>query len=93
VAQSALDERARLLKFEDWRWRDVLDQHHELGHVELARFGGREVATIGDGFLAAFDRPIAAVRCALPLWRRCGRCGCRSAPASIPGRSRCARRI
>jgi pimeloyl-ACP methyl ester carboxylesterase len=34
----------------DRRWRDVLDQHHELGRGELARFGGREVSTTGDGF-------------------------------------------
>jgi class 3 adenylate cyclase len=51
----------------DRHWRDVLDQHHELGRGELARFGGREVATTGDGFFAAFDRPIAAVRCALAM--------------------------
>jgi class 3 adenylate cyclase len=51
----------------DRRWRDLLDQHHELGRGELARFGGREVATTGDGFFAAFDRPIAAVRCALAM--------------------------
>ena len=51
----------------DRRWRDVLDQHYELGRGELARFGGREVATTGDGFFAAFDRPIAAVRCALAM--------------------------
>ena len=51
----------------DRRWRDVLDQHHELGRGELERFGGREVATTGDGFFASFDRPIAAVRCALAM--------------------------
>jgi class 3 adenylate cyclase len=51
----------------DRRWRDVLDQHHELGRGELARFGGREVATTGDGFFASFDRPLAAVRCALAM--------------------------
>jgi class 3 adenylate cyclase len=37
-------------KLGDRRWRDVLDQHYELGRGELARFGGREVATTGDGF-------------------------------------------
>lgn len=51
----------------DRRWRDALDQHHELGRSELARFGGREVSTTGDGFFAAFDRPLAAVRCALAM--------------------------
>jgi class 3 adenylate cyclase len=51
----------------DRRWRDVLDQHHQVGRGELERFGGREVSTTGDGFFAAFDRPIAAVRCALAM--------------------------
>jgi pimeloyl-ACP methyl ester carboxylesterase len=49
----------------DRRWRDVLDQHHALVRRELERFGGREVSTTGDGFFAAFDRPVSAVRCAL----------------------------
>jgi class 3 adenylate cyclase len=31
----------------DRRWRDVLDQHHQLGRGELTRFGGREVSTTG----------------------------------------------
>jgi class 3 adenylate cyclase len=51
----------------DRRWRDVLDQHHQLGRGELARVGGREVSTTGDGFFASFDRPLAAVRCALAM--------------------------
>jgi class 3 adenylate cyclase len=51
----------------DRKWRDMLDQHHELTRRELARFGGREVSTTGDGFFATFDRPISAVRCALAL--------------------------
>jgi class 3 adenylate cyclase len=48
----------------DRRWRDALDQHHEVMRAELTRFGGREVSTTGDGFFAAFDRPVSAVRCA-----------------------------
>jgi len=51
----------------DQRWEDVLDKHYELGRGELTRFGGREVVTTGDGFFAAFDRPLAAVRCALSM--------------------------
>jgi class 3 adenylate cyclase len=31
---------------------------------ELRRFRGREIATAGDGFLATFDGPARAVRCA-----------------------------
>jgi class 3 adenylate cyclase len=51
----------------DRRWRDVLDQHHALIRREFERFGGREVSTTGDGFFASFDRPAAAVRCALAV--------------------------
>jgi class 3 adenylate cyclase len=49
----------------DRRWRDLLDQHHQLMRAELDRFGGREVSTMGDGFFATFDRPATGVRCAL----------------------------
>ena len=59
----------------DRRWRDVLDQHHQFGRGELARFGGREVATTGDGFFVSFDRPLAAVRCALAMVEAMGPLG------------------
>ena len=49
----------------DRRWRDVLSAHDAEVRRQLARFGGREVKTIGDGFLAVFDGPPSpAVRCA-----------------------------
>ncbi len=51
----------------DRRWRDMLDGHHDLTRSALTRFGGRENSTTGDGFFATFDRPVAAVRCALSL--------------------------
>jgi class 3 adenylate cyclase len=48
----------------DERWRDLLARHHTVVRAELARFRGREIDTAGDGFLAAFDGPARAVRCA-----------------------------
>jgi class 3 adenylate cyclase len=48
----------------DRRWREVLEQHHAMVRRELERFRGREVDTAGDGFLATFDGPARAVRCA-----------------------------
>ena len=48
----------------DSRWRDVLEQHQDLVRRNLERFGGREVKTTGDGFLATFDGPTRAVECA-----------------------------
>jgi class 3 adenylate cyclase len=48
----------------DHEWRRLLSEHHALVRRELARFRGREINTAGDGFLAAFDGPARAVRCA-----------------------------
>lgn len=48
----------------DRRWRDLLEAHHAAVRRELVRFGGREIDTAGDGFLAAFDGPARAIRCA-----------------------------
>jgi pimeloyl-ACP methyl ester carboxylesterase len=48
----------------DRRWHELLDQHHSLVRRQLERFDGREVDTAGDGFLATFDGPARAIRCA-----------------------------
>jgi class 3 adenylate cyclase len=48
----------------DGRWRDLLAQHQAVVRGELDRWRGNEVKTIGDGFLATFDGPARAVRCA-----------------------------
>jgi class 3 adenylate cyclase len=52
----------------DRRWRDLLAQHHAAIRAELSRFGGREVKTIGDSFLVAFEGPPSrALRCATAI--------------------------
>jgi class 3 adenylate cyclase len=51
----------------DARWKELLAAHHRIVRAELQRFGGREIDTAGDGFLAAFDGPARAVRCALSI--------------------------
>jgi class 3 adenylate cyclase len=48
----------------DRAWREVLDRHHAIVRDLLDRFRGREIKTLGDGFVATFDRPAGAVRCA-----------------------------
>jgi class 3 adenylate cyclase len=55
----------RAAELGDRRWRDLLSTHDAAVRRELDRFRGREVDTAGDGFLAAFDGPARAVRCAL----------------------------
>ena len=54
----------RAVQAGDYRWRDLLDRHNVLVRRELDHFRGREVDTAGDGFLATFDGPARAVRCA-----------------------------
>ncbi|MGH3544079.1 MAG: adenylate/guanylate cyclase domain-containing protein [Mycobacterium sp.] len=48
----------------DDRWRDLLDNHDAIVRHELERFGGREVNTAGDGFVATFTSPSAGIACA-----------------------------
>ena len=55
-------ERAALLG--DHRWRDLLDNHDTIVRHQLQRFAGHEVNTAGDGFVATFTGPSAALACA-----------------------------
>jgi class 3 adenylate cyclase/pimeloyl-ACP methyl ester carboxylesterase len=48
----------------DRRWRDLLESLADAVGRELQRFRGRAVKTMGDGFLATFDGPARAIRCA-----------------------------
>jgi len=59
----------------DRRWRELLDAHQALVREALAAHGGEEVKTLGDGFLATFDGPARAVRCALEAVARSGAAG------------------
>jgi class 3 adenylate cyclase len=49
----------------DRAWSALVGRHHAAIRRELERFRGREVDTAGDGFLATFDGPARAVRCAV----------------------------
>ena len=54
----------RAAELGDRRWRDLLERHHGTIRRQLERFRGREIDTAGDGFLASFDGPARAIRCA-----------------------------
>jgi len=51
----------------DERWLDLRSDHNRVVRENLSRFGGREIAMTGDGFLATFDSPQGAVLCALSV--------------------------
>jgi class 3 adenylate cyclase len=48
----------------DDRWHALLDNHDNVVRHELERFRGREVNTVGDGFVAMFTSPSVAIDCA-----------------------------
>jgi class 3 adenylate cyclase len=51
----------------DERWRYLLNRHHEMVRKELTKYRGQEIETTGDGFLATFDGPARAIRCACAI--------------------------
>jgi class 3 adenylate cyclase len=53
----------------------MLEAHRTVVRAELALHGGREIKTLGDGFLATFDGPARGVRCALRVAERSGDAG------------------
>ena len=56
-------------------WRELLTEHNRQTRGELNRFRGREIQTTGDGFLAVFDGPARAVRCAQAIGSPVGNLG------------------
>jgi len=84
--------RARAAELGDGPWRDLLDRHDALVRDELRRHDGREVKTTGDGFLATFGGPAAAIRCGPRHHRRGALTRARHAGRHPHRRMRAARR-
>ncbi len=59
-----VDSTKKAVSAGDRQWRSTLEAHHAAVRTQLQRHRGREVKTMGDGFLALFDGPARAVRCA-----------------------------
>jgi class 3 adenylate cyclase len=62
-----VDSTRRASELGDRDWHALLDAHDAVVRSQLARFRGREVNTSGDGFLAMFDGPQRAIRCAMAI--------------------------
>lgn len=65
----------RVVDLGDRAWQVLLAHHHALVREELHRFGGREIDTAGDGFLATFESPAQAVACACDIITAIGKLG------------------
>jgi class 3 adenylate cyclase len=59
-----VDSTSHLRRLGDAAWSTLLLEHNQRTRLELNRFRGRELQMTGDGFMAAFDGPARAVRCA-----------------------------
>jgi class 3 adenylate cyclase len=62
-----VDSTAMLERMGDRAWQELLRLHNVHLRNDLNTFRGREVKTTGDGFLAVFDGPARAIRCALAI--------------------------
>jgi class 3 adenylate cyclase len=62
-----VDSTRRASEMGDRDWHALLDAHDAVVRSQLARFRGREVNTSGDSFLAMFDGPQRAIRCAMAI--------------------------
>ena len=62
-----VDSTRRAAEMGDRDWHALLDAHDAVVRSQLSRFRGREVNTSGDGFLAMFDGPQRAIRCAMAI--------------------------
>jgi class 3 adenylate cyclase len=59
----------------DSEWRSLLDMHDRAIRSALTAHRGREINTTGDGFVASFDGPARAIRCATELLADTGHLG------------------
>jgi class 3 adenylate cyclase len=57
----------RAAELGDAGWRDLLARHDDTVRRRLGEFRGTELNTTGDGFVASFDGPVRAIRCALAI--------------------------
>jgi pimeloyl-ACP methyl ester carboxylesterase len=64
VFEDIVDSTRRADTTGDLAWRDLLEAHDKTVRRELFRFRGKEVKSLGDGFLATFDGPARAIQCA-----------------------------
>jgi class 3 adenylate cyclase len=70
-----VESTSHLRRLGDSAWRELLTEHNQRTRSELNRFRGREIKTTGDGFVAVFDGPARAVRCAQAIASSVGKLG------------------
>jgi pimeloyl-ACP methyl ester carboxylesterase len=59
-----VDSTVRVGRMGDTAWRALLDEHDQVFRKQLQKFRGHEIKSLGDGFMATFDGPARAIKCA-----------------------------
>jgi class 3 adenylate cyclase len=72
---AVVESTSRAAEVGDARWGELLEDHKRIIRAHLARYRGKEIKTRGDGFLATFDGPARAIRCAQAIVRSVERIG------------------
>jgi len=62
-----VDSTAALERLGDRAWTSLVEEHNRRVRGAIDQYRGREMATLGDGFLALFDGPARAVRAAAAM--------------------------
>ena len=70
-----VDSTATAARLGDARWRALIDRHDVELRRQVNRFRGRPIKSTGDGFLATFDGPARAIRCAQAVREELGALG------------------
>ena len=65
-----VDSTAQTARMGHRKWSSIAADHDAMIRTTLHRYHGREIKTIGDGFLATFDASTRAVRAAQEIVRR-----------------------
>ena len=65
-----VDSTKRSAELGDRRWTGIRSQHDDIVRNEIDRYRGREVKTMGDGFLVTFDGPARGIECARSIVER-----------------------
>jgi class 3 adenylate cyclase len=64
------DSSALVERLGDRQWFELLGVHHSLVREQIARHGGVEVKSQGDGFMLAFPSALRALLCTVDIQRR-----------------------
>lgn len=70
-----VDSTQRATDMGDQAWSKLLEEHNAIVRMAIGKFDGLEVKTLGDGFLAAFQGPRRALRCARQIQSEVSRLG------------------